>query len=53
MRIKRGLRNGVVVNAQPEFDDCQRAAASAGVAVKEAWAEAVAAYRRAEELKAR
>ncbi len=49
IRVKLGSRNGAVVNAQPEFDDCQRAAASSGVAVKEAWAAAVAAYRRAGE----
>jgi hypothetical protein len=43
--MKVGRRGGRVYNAQPEFDDCQRAAADRGVAVKEVWAAAVAAYR--------
>jgi pyridinium-3,5-bisthiocarboxylic acid mononucleotide nickel chelatase len=43
--VKVGRRGGVEYNAQPEFDDCQRAAAEAGVPVKEVWAAAVAAYR--------
>jgi uncharacterized protein (TIGR00299 family) protein len=43
--VKVGRRGGRVYNAQPEFDDCQRAAADRGVAVKEVWAAAVAAYR--------
>ncbi len=34
-----------VYNAWPEFDDCQRAAAAKGVAVKEALAAALAAWR--------
>jgi len=43
--VKVGRRAGVEYNAQPEFDDCQRAARTAGVPVKEVWAAAVAAYR--------
>jgi hypothetical protein len=43
--IKRGLRAGRVVNAQPELEDCRRAAAAHGVPLKEVWAAAVAAYR--------
>jgi uncharacterized protein (TIGR00299 family) protein len=43
--VKVGHRGGRVYNAQPEFDDCQRAAAARGVAVKEVWAAAVTAYR--------
>ena len=43
--VKLGLRAGRVYNAQPEFDDCQRAAAARGVAVKEVWAAAVSAWR--------
>ena len=43
--VKVGRRGGRVYNAQPEFDDCQRAAAARGVAVKEVWAAAMAAYR--------
>jgi uncharacterized protein (TIGR00299 family) protein len=43
--VKVGRRGGAVVNAQPEFEDCQRLAAAAGVAIKEVWAAAVAAWR--------
>ena len=43
--VKIGGRSGRVYNAQPEFDACQRAAARAGVPVKEVWAAAIAAYR--------
>ena len=35
IRVKIGRRGGVVYNASPEFDDCQRAAGEKGVAVKE------------------
>jgi uncharacterized protein (TIGR00299 family) protein len=45
VRIKLGRRGGVVYNAWPEFDDCQRAAAAANVAVKEVLAAALAAWR--------
>jgi uncharacterized protein (TIGR00299 family) protein len=43
--VKLGKRRGTVLNAQPEFDDCQRAAALYGVPVKEVWAAALAAHR--------
>jgi uncharacterized protein (TIGR00299 family) protein len=43
--VKVGRRGGRVYNAQPEFDDCQRVATARGVAIKEVWAAAVAAYR--------
>lgn len=43
--VKVGRRGGRVYNAQPEFEDCQRASASAGVPVKEVWAAALAAFR--------
>jgi uncharacterized protein (TIGR00299 family) protein len=43
--VKVGRRAGTVVNAQPEFDDCQRQAAAHGVAIKEVWAAAVSAWR--------
>ncbi len=43
--VKIGRRGDRVYNAQPEFDDCERAAIAAGVAVKEVWAAALAAYR--------
>lgn len=44
--VKIGRRAGRVYNAQPEFDDCQRAAAARGVPVKEVWAAALASWRR-------
>ncbi|MBI3932499.1 MAG: nickel pincer cofactor biosynthesis protein LarC [Acidobacteria bacterium] len=43
--VKVGRRGGRVYNAQPEFDDCQRAAADRGVPVKEVWAAALTAFR--------
>jgi len=43
--VKRGHRAGRLVNAQPEFEDCRRAATLHGVAVKEVWAAALVAYR--------
>jgi len=41
-----GRRGGRVLNAQPEFDDCQRRAAERQVPVKEVWAAALAAWRK-------
>lgn len=43
--VKLGKRGGDVLNVQPEFDDCQKAASACGVAVKEVWAAALAAAR--------
>ena len=45
IRVKIGRRGGVVYNAWPEFDDCQRVAGEKGVAVKEVLAAALAAWR--------
>jgi uncharacterized protein (TIGR00299 family) protein len=45
IRVKIGRRGGTVYNAWPEFEDCQRAAAEKGVAVKEVLAAALAAWR--------
>jgi uncharacterized protein (TIGR00299 family) protein len=45
IRVKIGRRRGAVYNASPEFDDCQRAAAERGVALKEVLAAALAAWR--------
>jgi uncharacterized protein (TIGR00299 family) protein len=45
VRVKIGRRGGVVYNAWPEFEDCQRLAAEKGVAVKEVLAAALAAWR--------
>ena len=43
--VKVGRRGDRVYNAQPEFEDCQRVAAAAGVPIKEVWAAALAAFR--------
>lgn len=43
--VKVGRRGETVYNVQPEFEDCQRAAAARGVPLKEVWAAALAAYR--------
>lgn len=43
--VKVARRAGRAVNAQPEFDDCQRAAAAHGLPVKEVLAAAIAAFR--------
>lgn len=45
VRVKVGWRSGRVYNAQPEFADCEGAAAARGVPVKEVWAAALAAFR--------
>jgi hypothetical protein len=45
IRVKIGRRGGVVYNAWPEFDDCQRAATEKGVPVKQVLAEALSAWR--------
>ncbi len=43
--VKLGRRGQRLMNAQPEFDDCQRAAERHGVPAKEVWAAAIAAHR--------
>jgi uncharacterized protein (TIGR00299 family) protein len=53
IRVKLGRKDGVVVNAQPEFEDCQHAATTAGIAVKEAWVAALAAHRKTQEREPR
>jgi len=45
VQVKIGRRGGVVYNAWPEFEDCQRLAAEKGVAVKEVLAAALSAWR--------
>jgi hypothetical protein len=46
VRVKLGRRGGEVLNVQPEFEDCERAAAASGAPLKEVWAAALAAYGR-------
>jgi hypothetical protein len=43
VRVKRGLRHGVVLNAHPEFEDCRKVAEAAGVPLKQVMAAAMAA----------
>ncbi|MCE9670714.1 nickel pincer cofactor biosynthesis protein LarC [Myxococcus stipitatus] len=43
VRVKRGLRHGVVLNAHPEFEDCRHVAEVAGVPVKQVMAAALVA----------
>jgi hypothetical protein len=43
-RVKVAHRHGVAVNALPEFDDCARLAAKAGVSVKDVQALVMQAY---------
>lgn len=43
--IKLGLRAGAVVNAQPEFEECRRAAQAHSAPLKEVMAAALAAWR--------
>ncbi len=45
VRVKLALHNGVVVNAQPEYEDVALAAAASGRPAKEVLADAVAASR--------
>lgn len=43
--VKLGLRGGRVYNAQPEFEDCQRAARTHGVPLKDVVQAALTSYR--------
>jgi hypothetical protein len=45
IRIKIGQSSSGVLNYAAEFDECRRAAGSAGVAIKEVYNAAMAAYR--------
>ncbi|MFL5321724.1 MAG: nickel pincer cofactor biosynthesis protein LarC [Myxococcaceae bacterium] len=49
IRIKLGSRRGAVLNANPEYEDCRAAGEKHGVAVKQVWAEALAAWTRREQ----
>ena len=44
VRVKLARRGGAVINAAPEFDDCARLAAAAGMSVKDAHALVMKAY---------
>ena len=44
VRIKVARRNGTVLNAAPEFDDCVRLATASAVSVKEIQAAATKAW---------
>jgi hypothetical protein len=46
VRFKIARRDGRIVNAVPEFDDCARLSASSGLSVKEVQAIAIKAYDR-------
>jgi uncharacterized protein (DUF111 family) len=46
VHVKLALHEGVVVNAQPEYDDLAAVAEATGRALKDVLAEAVAASRR-------
>ncbi|HEY7791971.1 MAG TPA: nickel pincer cofactor biosynthesis protein LarC [Vicinamibacterales bacterium] len=45
VRIKVARRQGTVMNATPEFEDCARAAAAHGIPVKEVQAMAIGVWR--------
>jgi uncharacterized protein (DUF111 family) len=46
VRIKIGSRDGVDLNAAPEFEDCLRIARETGKPLKDVQAEAIEAWRR-------
>ncbi len=46
IRVKVGRRNGQVLNAAPEYEDCRKAAMEHGVPLKEVMQAAQAAFRR-------
>jgi uncharacterized protein (TIGR00299 family) protein len=45
VRVKVARLSGEAVNAQPEFEDCQRVAAAAGVPLRQVMADALHAYQ--------
>jgi hypothetical protein len=45
VRIKVAHLNGEIVNAQPEFEDCQRLATASGVPLRQVIADALHAYQ--------
>lgn len=45
IRIKIGERNGNTITASPEYEDCKRAAAAHGVAIRQVYESAMVLYR--------
>jgi pyridinium-3,5-bisthiocarboxylic acid mononucleotide nickel chelatase len=45
IRIKIGERNGKVITASPEYEDCKRAATEHGVAVRHVYESAIVMYK--------
>jgi uncharacterized protein (TIGR00299 family) protein len=50
IRIKLGLRDGIELNAAPEFEDCRAAALSHNVALKLVQQAAIAAYGQSKQI---
>jgi uncharacterized protein (DUF111 family) len=48
IRFKVSAREGRIVNASPEFEDCARAAAERGLPIKEVQAQAIRAWMERE-----
>jgi uncharacterized protein (DUF111 family) len=46
VRIKIAERDGRVLNAAPEFDDCERVAAATGRPIKDVQIEAMTRWRQ-------
>lgn len=53
VRFKVATRDGAIVNASPEYEDCQRIAAAQGVPLKHVQAQAIAAWLQTERAHAR
>jgi uncharacterized protein (DUF111 family) len=51
VRMKISRRNGSVLNATPEYDDCQRIAAEKGIPLKDVLAAATYAFQKKTEPK--
>jgi uncharacterized protein (DUF111 family) len=49
--MKLSRLNGAVLNATPEYDDCQRLAAAQGIPLKEVIAAATYAFQKHRETK--
>jgi pyridinium-3,5-bisthiocarboxylic acid mononucleotide nickel chelatase len=51
VRIKLSRMNGTILNATPEYEDCQRIAASSGVPLKQVIAAASFEFQKQKESK--